>query len=112
MGLLLCEYASPAIISSVRLDYITTYEYRCTNTTQFVLLRDTMKIQTVSSWIDAPGNWTISAFLVVSVITVVVAVLKRKDYIQRVNKVPGMPGGFTILGNTTEVTLDLDFVTS
>lgn len=52
-------------------------------------------------WITVPNSVTLFTLAIVVTCAVFFAIIKRINFIQRVNKIPGMFGGFTFLGNAT-----------
>lgn len=51
------------------------------------------------------SSWSFLALATLLGAVVVAAVLKRVAFIRRVNKVPGMAGGLTLMGNTSYVSI-------
>ena len=49
------------------------------------------------------GSWTVYVLMTAMVAAVIAAAVKRFNYVQRVNKVPGAFGGLTFLGNAIDV---------
>ena len=53
--------------------------------------------------VTAVSSWISYAFPSLLMAIVIWAVIKRVNFIRRVNLVPGMAGGWTIMGNTSYV---------
>lgn len=58
-----------------------------------------MGLYLVPEWIPIPNNVTQFTVIVVLASIVLLAITKRLDFILRVNKIPGLFCGLTILGN-------------
>ncbi len=49
------------------------------------------------------SSWTFSALSVIIIAGIITTAVKRYQYVRRINRVPGAPGGITILGNAIHV---------
>ena len=59
-----------------------------------------MAFKLIPEWIPVPSSLTVYAILTILFTFIVMAAIKRRRYLKRVDKVPGMPGGLPLLGNT------------
>nr|QSD59141.1 CYP4C122 [Diaphanosoma celebensis]QST15031.1 CYP4C33-like protein 2 [Diaphanosoma celebensis] len=68
----------------------------------------------IPQWIHhfVPSAISVYAVLCVAIVAIVSLVVKRRKFIQRVDRVPGMPGGMTVLGNTPMIVVSPDEVFS
>ena len=67
---------------------------------------NSIKVNFLPDWISTPNSLTLSTFMVLFVTFVVTAWVKRRRYVERVNKIPGPgKGGLTILGNAIEASI-------
>ena len=62
-----------------------------------------MAIQIVPSW-ATPNILTLSTIIVLLINLIVIAFVKRRNYVERVNKIPGTKNeGLTVLGDSINV---------
>jgi hypothetical protein len=62
-----------------------------------------MELQVVPSWVSTPNSLTVTTILVLLFSLIVTAFVKRRNFVNRVNKVPGSFGGYTLLGDASDV---------
>jgi hypothetical protein len=63
-----------------------------------------MALQVVPSWVSTPNSLTVTTILVLLFSLIVTAFVKRRNFVNRVNKVPGSKsGGLTVLGDSINV---------
>ena len=72
-----------------------------------------MAFQILPQWVSAPNTLTVTTVLVLCVTLIAIAWLKRRKFVERVNKVPGSgTGGYTILGDANDVTFIFKYLNS
>ena len=59
-----------------------------------------MAFKLLPEWIPVPSSLTVYSIITILVSLTVIAGMKRRKFIQRVEKVPGMPGALPLIGNT------------
>lgn len=59
-----------------------------------------MAFKLLPEWIPVPSSLTIYSMIAILVTFIVIAGMKRRKFIQRIEKVPGMPGALPLIGNT------------
>ena len=53
----------------------------------------------VSEWMSTPNSVTLFTLAIVLISVVIALIVKRIRFIRKVDLIPGIPGGLTILGN-------------
>ena len=53
----------------------------------------------VSEWMSTPNSVTLFTLVIVLISVVIALIVKRIRFIRKVDLIPGIPGGLTILGN-------------
>ena len=70
-----------------------------------------MAFEILPEWVSAPNTLTLTTVIVLSLTFILKAWIKRRKFIERVNKVPGPGnGGYTLLGDAKDVGLTLIFM--
>nr|CAH0105057.1 unnamed protein product [Daphnia galeata] len=65
------------------------------------MVMSTRVLQLALGWITAPNSVTLFTLMALFFSVVLVAFINRMKFVKRVNNIPGLPGGITILGNAS-----------
>ena len=69
-----------------------------------------MAFKIVPDWVSTPNTLTLSTVLILLVAWVATLWIKRRKFVIRVNKVPGSYGGYTLLGDASDVYKLIDYL--
>ena len=65
------------------------------------MVMSTRALHLALGWITAPNSVTLFTLMALFFSVVLVAFINRMKFVRRVNNIPGLPGGITILGNAS-----------
>lgn len=67
-----------------------------------------MALQIVPEWVPVPNSLTVYGVLAIALTVGIMAALRRRRFVKAVDRVPGIPGGLTVLGNTLMILVSPD----